>query len=66
MDGFVLEILHNRSTPWLVVAASLILAALAMFWIDRPEIYLMAAAGIFMTQIIPGLFDLRAEPKAVV
>jgi len=58
--------LHRRSTPWFVVAASLILAALAMFWIDRPEIYLLAAAGIVITQIIPGLIDLRAEPKSVV
>ena len=58
--------LYRRSTPWLVVAASLIIAALSMFWIDRAEIYLLAAAGVVFTQIIPGLFDLRAEPKSVV
>lgn len=58
--------LYRRSSPWMVVAASLILAALSMFWIDRPEIYLLAAVGVMITQIIPGLIDLRAEPKSVV
>lgn len=58
--------LYRKSTPWLVVAASMIIAALSMFWIDRAEIYLLAATGVVLTQIIPGLFDLRAEPKSVV
>jgi len=58
--------LFQRAASWMVVAVSLLLAGLCMFWIDRPEIYLLAAAGVFLTQVIPGLIDLRAEPKSVV
>lgn len=58
--------LYRRSTPWLIVIASLLLAGLCAFLIDQPVIYLIAAIGVFITQVIPGIFDMRAEPKSVV
>lgn len=58
--------LFRRKLPWVMVAVSMALAAITMVLIDLPVIYLLAAAGVVLTQIIPGLFDLRAEPKTIV
>ena len=41
--------LYRRSTPWIVVVISLMLAGLTMFWIDRPEIYLIAVSYTHLT-----------------
>ena len=58
--------LFRQKSQWIVailcLAATFGTAALA----NTSEAYLIAALGVFVTQVIPGLFDLRAEPKSVV
>ena len=58
--------LFRQRSQWFVallcLAASFATAALA----NTSEAYLVAAAGVFVTQVIPGLIDMRAEPKSVI
>ncbi len=58
--------LFRQKSQWLIavlcLAACFGTAALA----NTSEAYLIAAAGVFVTQVIPGLADLRAEPKSIV
>ena len=58
--------LFHTKTPWLLVIVSLALAACAMFMVGTSEIYLIAAAGVFLTQIMPAISTIRAEPASVV
>jgi hypothetical protein len=51
---------------WILVALSLGFVAATMFMVGQADLYLVAAAGIFVTQIIPSIFELRAEPQSVV
>ena len=58
--------LFRQKSQWiaaiLCLFASFGTAALA----NTSEAYLVAALGVFVTQVIPGILDMRAEPKAVV
>ena len=58
--------LFRRKSQWIIailcLAACFGTAALA----NTAEAYLVAAAGVIITQVIPGVLDLRSEPKAVV
>lgn len=62
----VSAVLFRQKSQWAValicLAACFGTAALA----NTSEAYLVAAICVFVTQVIPGLLDLRAEPKAVV
>jgi len=59
-------VLTRGRSPWGVVAICLICSALTMFLVNTAEAYLVAAAGVFLSQVIPGYRDLRAEPSSVV
>lgn len=45
---------------------SLVFAAATAAMIGLPEMYLVAALGVVLTQIVPGVMALRAEPAPVV
>lgn len=48
------------------VIATLVLIGACVYLIGSPTLYLVAAAGVIVTQIIPGFAQLRAEPKSIV
>lgn len=45
---------------------SLAVATLSAVMIGAPVIYLIAAAGVVVTQVLPGIAALRAEPASIV
>lgn len=49
-----------------LVYLSLGLVAVSMLLVGRPEVYLIAAAGVFILHVVPGYFEMRAEPSDVV
>ena len=65
MTALSAKLFGTPSARWLVVL-SLALSVLTTALVGLPEVYLIAAAGILATQLVPGLVALKAEPKAVV
>lgn len=49
-----------------LVLLALLLVAVSMLLIGRPELYLIAAIGVILLHVVPGYFELRAEPSKVV
>ncbi|MEM7662629.1 MAG: hypothetical protein AAF292_10295 [Pseudomonadota bacterium] len=65
MTALSARLFGKSSANWLVLV-SLALSFVTTALVGLPEIYLLAAAGIVTTQLIPGYAALRAEPKAIV
>ncbi|MEM6412147.1 MAG: hypothetical protein AAF683_11495 [Pseudomonadota bacterium] len=65
MTALSVKLFGTRSGRWRVALAAII-AIMSSALVGLPELYLIAAAGIVFTQLIPGFSALRAEPKAVV
>ena len=58
--------LFRNKASWGLVLSTLALVAVSMFLVGTAEVYLVAALGVIMTQILPGIMGLRAEPKSIV
>lgn len=65
MTALSAKLFGTPAAQWRVVL-SLALAFVSTALVGLPEIYLLAAAGIIVTQLIPGFAAVRAEPKAIV
>ena len=58
--------LFKQRRQWLIAIICLAACFITLLLVNTSEAYLAAAAGVFLTQVIPGIADLRAEPKSVV
>lgn len=58
--------LFRQKSQWVVAILCLVACFGTAALANTSEAYLIAAAGVFITQVIPGLRDLRSEPKSVV
>lgn len=59
-------VLFRNRASWTLVLVALAIVAVSMYLVGRPEVYLIAALGVVMTQILPGIMGLRAEPNSIV
>ncbi len=57
--------LFRSGWRYVSTAAALVSVAATAFMIAMPEVYLVAAAGVLAVWLVPGLMDLRSEPKSV-
>ena len=58
--------LFRRKQSRIMCAVLLIFSALTAALIGMAEVYLVAAAGVFVTQLLPGIIALRNEPSMIV
>ena len=45
---------------------SFLMVAIAVWFVDSPEVWLVASVGAFLNVFLPGVFMIRNEPKSVV
>ena len=58
--------LFRQRSQWIVAILCLVFCFATLALVNTSAAYLVAASGVFGTQVVPGLADMRAEPKSVV
>lgn len=56
---------ERSGAKWVPVISSLVLAAVSVYFVGTAELYLIAAVGVILIWAVPGIGQLRNEPKPV-
>ncbi|MEL7482587.1 MAG: hypothetical protein AAGJ29_13625 [Pseudomonadota bacterium] len=65
MTALSARLFRTTSSQWQIWLSGLLAAGSAAL-LGHPDLYLLAAVGAVLTQIVPGILAMRAEPDAVV
>jgi len=58
--------LFRRRQSYMICTVALVFSAMTLAFIGSAEIYLIAALGVAVTQLVPGVLAVRNEPNTIV